>query len=233
MRPIIGITVAGTPDPQGRPEYARHGVTRGYADAVAAAGGCPILVPPPADAGIIAGLIDGWLIPGGDDIPGAFYGQDTHPEARTEDPERISLEQALFAAVRPDLPILGICYGCQLLNVLNGGTLHQHLPDVVGHEGHSGGAMQDYRLVEGSLAARSLGTAAPQGRSYHHQAVDQVADSLRAAGWSEDGTLEALEDASGRWRLGIQWHPERTLDDAGSRALFAAFIEEARRARKE
>jgi gamma-glutamyl-gamma-aminobutyrate hydrolase PuuD len=228
MKPIIGVTLSSTPDPQGRPEMLRHSITRGYADCIAAAGGTPILIPPQAEPKRVLEFIDGWLIPGGDDLPGSLFGQETHPAASLEDPARIALEQAMFRLARPEMPILGICYGCQLINVLKGGALHQHLPDVLGHGEHSGGTMQSYEIEDG-LTARSLGQRQVNGKSYHHQGVSQPAPGMKIVGRAADGAVEAIEDESGRWLLGVQWHPERTPDDSHCQNLFSAFVAEAAR----
>jgi putative glutamine amidotransferase len=227
MKPIIGITV----EPTGKPDDVR---TRGdvklnlnYIQAVSDAGGVPLLIPPYADAETVIPLLDGLLFPGGDDIDPARYGQEQHPSNQLQDPLRFESESALYKAAPADLPILGICYGCQVLNVLQGGSLHQHLPDVFDSEPHTGGVVQEYRITEGSKAAESLGATSVTGKSYHHQGVDRPGTDVTVTGWASDGTVEALEVDSRDWAVGVQWHPERTLDDSAMRNLFSSFVKRA------
>jgi putative glutamine amidotransferase len=134
-------------------------------------------------------------------------------------------------ALERDMPVLGICRGMQVLNVACGGTLHQHLPELVGHEDHRrvlgsfDGADHDVRLAPGSLAARAAGEELHATKSHHHQGVDRVGDGLVVTGWAQlDELPEALELERNRFALGVQWHPEA---DERSR-LIAALVEEAR-----
>jgi gamma-glutamyl-gamma-aminobutyrate hydrolase PuuD len=227
-KPLIGITVDckyNPEDPRTRGELQLHW---NYADAVGTCGGVPILIPPMADMEAVAKIIHGWLIPGGDDIDAKEFGEETHPKAELQDPARFAGESALMRSVSRDLPILGICYGCQFLNVVQGGTLIQHLPDVVGHGTHSGGTMQGYELDATSKLANIVDADTMEGKSYHHQAVAKVAQGLKVVGKSEDGTIEALESTERPWMIGVQWHPERTIEDPATRRLFEAFISAAR-----
>ena len=130
----------------------------------------------------------------------------------------------MYTQLPSDLPIFGICYGCQFLNVKRGGTLIQHVPDVVGHEEHSGGTMQKYSLLESSVLARSAIASSIEGKSYHHQAVDAVAEGLVVSARAKDGTIEAIEDQTKPFWVGVQWHPERTPEDPVTQNLFKAFI---------
>ncbi|MBS1716519.1 MAG: gamma-glutamyl-gamma-aminobutyrate hydrolase family protein [Armatimonadetes bacterium] len=228
MKPIIGIT----PEPKPEPENAR---TRGriylnwnYADAVVQAGGVPVIIPPQADVREVAKFLHGWLIPGGYDIDPKQFGQAPHSANELQDPSRYELESRLFNALDPNVPVLGICYGCQVLNVLRGGDLVQHIPDELGHNGHDSGDFEPIEVEAGTKLAAITGTKT-RGRSYHHQAVGQVGKGLKVSATSEDGIIEAIEATDRPWMVAVQWHPERSLEDAESRKLFQEFVEQARR----
>ncbi len=224
MKPIIGISV----DCERKPEDARTGGTLSlnwnYAQAVTEAGGVPILIPPTADMEAVAKIIDGWIIPGGLDIDAKHFGQENHPEVKLQDPARFDAESRLYKAVDSTLPFLGICYGCQFLNIQRGGSLIQHLPDVEGSVPHTGGVLQDYDVKADSGLGSVIGSAAIAGKSYHHQAVDEVGNGLEVVARSSDGTIEALEDSNHPWLVGVQWHPERTLEDPKTRRIFESFV---------
>ena len=204
-----------------------------YADSVRAAGGVPLLLPPGAEnvdeaAATALPALHGLVLTGGADVAPELYGarrDDRTDPARTD---RDAWEIALVrAAMRLDLPVLAICRGIQVLNVALGGTLIQHLPDVVGHHGHRGD-VGDYtehsvRLQDGSELAGIYGTN-PTVPTHHHQAVDRLAGGLRAVGWTPDGTVEAVTGDGAGWVRGVQWHPEV----AGGQALFAAFVDVCR-----
>ena len=234
VRPVIGI-----PTPV---EHARWGpwdrevvlLARDYVHAVQRAGGLAVLLPPDAEAAqapdLVLDRVDALLLAGGVDVDPAAYGAAPHPETGPTRPERDRFELALTRrALERDLPLLAICRGMQVLNVARGGTLHQHLPDLVGHEDHRRvrGAFGDHdvRLEPGSLAARAAGEARHPTKSHHHQAIDRLGDGLRVTGWAvQDELPEALEDPSARFALGVQWHPEA---DAESR-IVGALVAEAR-----
>ena len=218
MKPLIAISVDVDPEP------LRFSLRWNYAEQVALAGGNPLLISPLTDLEPLIGLIDGWLIPGGEDMDSVHFGQELHAKARLQHPARWENESRLYEQLPSDLPILGICYGCQFLNVKRGGTLIQHVPDVVGHEEHSGGTMQKYSLLESSVLARSAMASSIEGKSYHHQAVDAMADGLVVSARAQDGTIEAIEDQSKAFWVGVQWHPERTPEDVATQNLFRAFI---------
>lgn len=203
-------------------------VKSNYADQVALAGGCPIIIPPSADMKQIAGLIDGWLLPGGNDMDASHFGEANHEKVMLQEPERYLMESELLKEVSADLPILGICYGCQFLNVAFGGSLIQHLGDKVS-TAHDQGDLQSYVLDPGSLAERALGATMVKGKSYHHQAVGKVGNGVIATGHHEDGTIEAIEVPNRHWVLGVQWHPERTPDDQESINVFRSFVQAAAR----
>jgi putative glutamine amidotransferase len=240
-RPVIGLCTAL--------ERARWSVwdqeavllPRNYVDAVQAAGGLAMLVPPdPALARAPNELLDhldGLILAGGADIDPASYGAVAHPETVGTVPERDRFEMAILrAAIERDLPVLAICRGMQVLNVVLGGSLHQHLPESHGHHKHrrvSGtfdGADHDVALRDGSLAARLVGDRVHHTKSHHHQGVDRVGDGLVVSGWSEfDSLPEAIEMPDKRFALGVQWHPE--ADE--SSPLIAALVAEAAGARDD
>jgi gamma-glutamyl-gamma-aminobutyrate hydrolase PuuD len=181
---------------------------------------------------VVAGL-DGVVVTGGPDVDPARYGAARHPQTGRPRPERDGWEVALcLAALARDLPLLAICRGVQVLNVAQGGTLHQHLPEVVEHSRHrvAPGHMESnaVTLASGSLTASILGTST-QGLCHHHQAIDRLGDGLRAVGRAADGTIEALEAEGKTFAVGVQWHPE---DDPGDDRLFRALVDAALRCRR-
>jgi gamma-glutamyl-gamma-aminobutyrate hydrolase PuuD len=227
--PLIGLTSYA--------ENARWAVWEGkaavvgwvYVDAIHRAGGRCILIPP-AMHGIerILDGIDGLCLAGGSDVEPTRYGEDRHPATERSQQERDEAELALVqGALGRNMPMLGICRGIQVMNVARGGTLIQHLPDTPAGENHREvvGVFSDHPvdIATGSRLEEILGRIAPV-KSHHHQATDQVGEGLVPVAWAEDGTIEALEDPSKRFALGVQWHPEEG-DDL---ALFSTLVEEAR-----
>lgn len=223
-KPLIAITVESRRDSENPRTGGKMELNWNYAQMIADAGGLPLVVPPVADMAEVAKVADGWLIPGGDDLDSALWGEPLHPKASIQDGSRYEAERGLFDALDPKTPVLGICYGCQVINVLRGGSLNQHVPDEVGHEEHAGGTMQAYAVDEGSLLAQSTGATRIEGRSYHHQAIGRVAEGLKVVAKAEDGTVEAVEATDRPWLVGVQWHPERTPDDQATRQLFERFV---------
>ena len=207
----------------------------GYIAAVQRAGGMALLLPPDEqlerDPDEVLDLIDGLILAGGADIDPATYGAEPHAETRNTVPRRDTFEIALARrAIERDLPLLGICRGMQLINVAQGGTLLQHLPEVYGHHEHRralgtfDGADHDVRLEPGSLASRAADEEVHGTKSHHHQGVDRLGEGLRVTGWSVvDELPEAVELPEKRFALGVQWHPEA---DEHSQ-LIAALVEEA------
>ena len=226
MKPLIAITAGvaenkRTGDPEGLITLSRD-----YSRRVIAAGGVPVIVPPDADVSSLKDVIDGWLIPGGDDFDAALWGEETHPEANLGPKDRLNTEIDLYKNAPSDLPIFGICYGAQFVNIMQGGTIDQHLPDTLGHDNHRGDPVHAYRITPESQVGKIFGPTA-RGKSWHHQAVGKVGNDLKAVAWHEDGTIEAIESTGKRWFIGLQWHPERT-DVPESDLPFQAFIEAAR-----
>lgn len=229
-RPLIGLTCYR--------EQARWGVwgqladllPSAYADAVTAAGGVPVLLPPvtPYDdaAPAVLARLDGLIVSGGADVGPARYDEQPHPRTTSWREDRDAWELALLAAAPPDLPVLGVCRGMQVMAVAAGGTLEQHVPDVVGHEGHSPGGDvfgdTTIRLAPGSRLAGLLETSAPV-RCHHHQAV-RTHPGFEPVAWADDGLLEAMEAPGPGFRVAVQWHPEVAADGG----LFTGLVEAAR-----
>jgi gamma-glutamyl-gamma-aminobutyrate hydrolase PuuD len=207
-----------------------------YADAIQAAGGVPMLLPPAASGDRLVAAaesaldgLDGLVLSGGADVDPAQYGAERDPETGPARTDRDEWEVALVAAaLRRDLPLLGVCRGMQVLAVALGGTLTQHLPDVVGDASHrpviGEHGLHPVRLSEGSRIAAILGDRA-EVATYHHQAVETLPDGVVAGGWAVDGTIEAFEVRDATWAIGVQWHPEVCKPDvADGGALFKAFV---------
>jgi gamma-glutamyl-gamma-aminobutyrate hydrolase PuuD len=234
MRPLIGITTYAQPAVSWGPWTLPSAlVPLSYIAAVERAGGRPLLVPPVADAvDETLDVLDGIVFSGGDDLDPGSYGAEAHPETRGTAPQRDDAELALLsAALERDLPVLAVCRGSQILNVARGGDLVQHLPEVVGHEGHrpTPGTFAEHgvTVADGSRLAGLLdGDHAPV-KSHHHQGYGRIGEGLREVAWAEDGTVEALEDPSKRFALGVLWHPEEGEDAK----LFEALVAEARAVR--
>jgi putative glutamine amidotransferase len=242
MSPVIGITT-----------YEDRAAWRGwdaraallpyvYVDAVRAAGGRAVLLPPGGDQReareTVAGL-DGLVVSGGPDVDPARYGAARHPKTQPPVVARDAWDLAVTAsALELAVPLLAICRGMQILNVCRGGTLHQHIEDLVGHVRHDGPkhgfGQHSVQVAEGSLLASIL----PSGAffdvpTHHHQAVDLVGDGLRAVAWEEDGLIEAVEAGPSAlgglsgFVVGVQWHPEQGTDPRLFTALAAAAAERA------
>ena len=229
MRPVVGVTTLIESARFGTWDAPSALVPMSYVRAIEHAGGRPLLVPP-SDDGVEETLsaVDALVFSGGADVDPTVYGSDAHPETSPVRPERDRGELALLeAALARDMPVLAVCRGSQVLNVVRGGDLVQHLPDIVGHDRHKHTpgvfADHDVELNEESRLAAILGERAPV-KSHHHQGYGRIGQGLREAAWADDGTVEALEDPSKRFALGVLWHPEEGEDFA----LFKALVEEAR-----
>lgn len=205
-----------------------------YTDSVIAAGGVVLALPPqpptPEAVERVLDAVDGLIITGGKDVDAQLYGQQPHPENDAPRPDRDAWEIALVrAAIARDLPFLGICRGLQVLNVALGGTLIQHLPDVIGSNRYSYGnaefADNPVLTVPGTRLAGMLGPSLTV-KSYHHQALDRVADGLTVSARGDDGVVQAVDIDGARFGVAVQWHPEETQHDL---RLFAALIEAAAR----
>jgi putative glutamine amidotransferase len=234
-KPLIGITTYVVPAKWSYWDLEAALVPADYVRAVENAGGRALLVPPSKDAveETLDGL-DGLVFSGGSDLDPELYGQEAHAETFGIVRERDDSELGLLkGALERDMPVLAICRGSQVLNVARGGDLVQHLPEVVGHEQHKHnppGVFADHgvELVEGSRVGRLLGDHAPV-KSHHHQGFGRIGEGLQVAARADDGTVEAVEDPSRRFAVGVLWHPEAGEDFA----LFQGLVEEARRYAEE
>ena len=228
MRPIIGITTYVEPATWGVwRDLPTTLVPHDYVAAVTMAGGRAVLVPPDDQDDDVLRILDGLVLSGGADLDPASYGQETHPHTVIR-PDRDKAEISLVRrALDQDMPVLGVCRGMQLLAITAGGHLHQHLPDVLGHEKHRPApgvyGEHDASFVPGSRIAALMGDDVAV-HCFHHQGVAD-AGSLRVTGRTEDGLAEAVEDPDRRFVLGVQWHPEVIRD----RRLFGALVEASRR----
>jgi putative glutamine amidotransferase len=220
-------------------DTAREGVNAAYVQAVLAAGGLPLILPPAigaARAGQALEAIDALLLSGGEDIDPQLYGALPSPRLGPIDPARDLFELALLAGARQRaMPILGICRGLQLINVGLGGTLWQDLPSerpgVVNHDPRSARSARTHtvRVDPETRTRTAVGADAFLVNSFHHQGVRDLAGGLVATGWSEDGLVEALEGDDERWLLAVQWHPEEMHGEPASpdMALFRTFVQAA------
>ena len=234
-RPIIGITSYAQPARWGAWELKAALVPYDYVESVERAGGRALVVPPSVD-GVDETLdvLDGVVFSGGIDIDPDTYGADRDEKTDPAQAHRDAGEMALLRrALERDVPTLAICRGFQLLNVVRGGDLVQHLPDTVGHEGHREvlGAFSEHavEVKSGTRLSEIIGARHDGVQSSHHQGVGSVGEGLVETAWAEDGSLEGLEDPDRRFAVGVLWHPEMEED----KRLFEALVAEARRYRAE
>jgi len=230
----IGVTTYLEPVVMGLWNRPGSMLPRVYSDCVIAAGAAVVTLPPqPPTVEVVERVldsVDGLMLTGGKDVDAALYGQEAHPENDAPRPDRDAWEIALVrAAIARDLPVLGICRGLQVLNVALGGTLIQHLPDVIGSNRYSyGGAVfadNPVLTVAGTRTAELLGERLTV-KSYHHQALDRVAEGLTVTAHGDDGIIQAVEIDGMSFGLAVQWHPEESPDDL---RLFEALVAASRR----
>ena len=207
-----------------------------YATAVQAAGAIAVILPPDpevtGDPDRLLDRIDALLLAGGSDIDPASYGAEPGPETTGARAERDRFEIALLRrAIERDMPALGICRGMQVLNVVRGGTIDQHIPESLGgsvvHR-EVPGTFSDHEVEidSGSLAARAAGGERVEVKSHHHQGVDRLGEGLIVTGRSSgDGLVEAIELPESTYALGVLWHPEEDVRSS----VIASLVEEARR----
>jgi putative glutamine amidotransferase len=242
-KPLLGLTTYLQQAQTGVWDVQASFLPAIYMEGVNLAGGTAVLLPPqPVDAAdrVLDGL-DGLIVTGGRDVDPACYGQQRHPA--TDEPvqanrERDAWEVALIrGAIRRGMPVLGICRGAQVLNVALGGTLHQHLPDVVGNTRHQHGnavfSTSAVRIVPGTRLAGLIGESSDV-QCYHHQSIDRLGEGLVVSAQADDEVVEAVEIPSGageptghpseNFVLAVQWHPEERLDDV---RLFVAVVQAA------
>jgi putative glutamine amidotransferase len=234
MLPLIGVSTYVADVAWSNWERRAAVLPASYFELVAAAGGRPLLVPPTstapdgpeAGADQVVDVLDGLVLTGGGDVDPAAYGEDPDPEVGGVNPVRDASERALLAAaLQADLPVLAICRGCQVLNVYLGGTLHQHLPDVIGNLDHRKVAMQfedvDVVTEPGTRTAAVFGPTTTV-RCSHHQAIRDLGRDLVVTARAGDGVIEAVELPSAHFVLAVQWHPEEAMDQRPFDALVRA-----------
>jgi putative glutamine amidotransferase len=241
-RPQIGITLTLDDRERWREGRAYHYIDRSYADAVSAAGGIPLQLPIQSDPAAVVDSLDGLLLPGGDDFPadGSFpNGMSDEIRLDLVSPEQLAFDEALFeAASSHAIPILGICYGMQLMARIRNGVLDIHLPsqrpDVDCHK-LPPDARHPIRIEPDSRLADIIGSETCDVNSLHQQAVRQVGPEHRVVARSSDGVIEAIEGSStntNAWEIGVQWHPEKMAENSSQR-LFHSFVEACRRLENE
>jgi putative glutamine amidotransferase len=234
-RPLIGITM--------RLEQStrRFYLGRDYCEAIFAAGGSPVhipLIPEKSFIDEIVSRLDGVLLPGCDSDPDpALYGEDPHPKLGMVVPEKDATDLLVIAAAELQaIPIFGICYGMQILNVSRGGSLIQDINSQVENANkHDQGIPRErnshrIRIENGSLLAELAANETVSVNSHHHQAVREVGNGMKATSWTSDGVIESIEDVETRPIFAVQWHPELSWQrDLVSKGLFERFVGNCRR----
>jgi gamma-glutamyl-gamma-aminobutyrate hydrolase PuuD len=226
---VIGITTYLVPAAWGAWNMEAALVPANYVRAVTAAGGAPLLVPPGSSLPETLAVVDGLVFSGGSDLDPELYAAEAHPETNGVIRERDDFELDLMrAALERDVPMLAICRGSQVLNIALGGDLEQHVPDRVGTDVHKevNGVFADHdvEVLEGTRLASLIGDR-HDVKSHHHQGFGRLGSGLREAARAQDGTVEALEDTTRRFTLGVLWHPEAGEDMTLFRGLVAEAAE--------
>jgi putative glutamine amidotransferase len=245
MTPLIGVTTSEVrlaeqvhQTPQGEPPRREMALGLTYLQAIEAAGGLPVVIPP-LELEAVEPLLDrfsGICLSGGPDLDPDSYHERRDPNLGPVEPEldRFELELARRADSRA-LPILAICRGQQALNVARGGTLHQHLPDRPGttieHRQRQPGdrVTHSVDVAPGSRLVRLMRRRKARVNSFHHQAVNRLGSGLRAVAWSPDGVIEGIEAPGREFLVGVQWHAETLAARRAHAALFAGLVEAAGR----
>jgi putative glutamine amidotransferase len=207
-----------------------------YMEALEAAGAIPVILAPlpPREIAPLLDRLDGVCLSGGPDLDPRSYGGGDHPELGPHERDVDEFEIALVRAVqRRGLPLLAICRGLQVLNVARGGTLVQHLPDIVGpdveHRQRDSARVVTHAVdvQSGSTLHALMEDQRPLVNSFHHQAVDRIGSGLRAVAWADDGVVEGLETRSGPFTVGVQWHAECLVERQEHAALFSGLVDAA------
>lgn len=244
LYPIIGITMYG------KNLEGDYCLQSSYVKAVRDAGGIPLLLPPgDLHPCIILSKIDGLILAGGGDIDPQIYDGKFHPTIYAVDPERDRFEIALAKlAISRNIPILGICRGLQVLNVVEGGDLVAHVPDCYGmaiaHRNDKSiedpdstiqakkpatkGTIHKVEVQPNSKVAIALGVISTEVTSWHHQAIQNVAPNWHIVAKSPDGVIEAIEHKTHPWAIAVQWHPEMACNDLRQQGLFQALVKAAK-----
>jgi putative glutamine amidotransferase len=241
---LIGVTTSEVrraetvePTPEGEPP--RHEMALGltYMRAIEAAGGLPVVIPP-LDLALVEPLLDrisAICLSGGPDVHPDSYGAEPDEHLGPTEPDLDRFELAIASAAdQREMPLLAICRGAQALNIVRGGTLVQHLPDV-----HPGGEIDHRQRIPGdqpshhvqidpaSRLAATIDASELGVNSFHHQAIDRVGRGLTATAWADDGTIEAIEDPARDFMIGVQWHAELLVHRREELSLFTSFVEVA------
>ena len=205
-----------------------------YHEAILTAGGIPLLLPPLPDSDLesVLNRLDGIVLIGGDDYSPSLYGESIHPSVEVMDSQRETFDLALINHLmkKPDMPVLGLCGGVQLMNIAFGGSLIQdiatELPDsTVKHRGEPGWKAKDWHEVQFQKGSKLIEIYKKQRLNVptaHHQGLKAIGKGLQSSAVTDDGVVEALEATSHRFMIGVQWHPERDL--VGNQPLFQAFL---------
>jgi putative glutamine amidotransferase len=240
MKPLIGVTTSelrpgelATLRCHGEPPHAEMALGITYVRAIEAAGGIPVVMPPlaPADVPALVARLDGLLLSGGPDLAPEAYGAAPHAELGRTETHLDAFEYAVVRqALRHRLPILGVCRGAQALNVARGGTLCQHLPDVVGGQvahrqrDDARRTTHSVEVLPGTRLSEVLGAGSLPVNSFHHQAVERLGRGLRVAARAPDGTIEAVEDPRRPFVVAVQWHAEMLADAVPHGSLFGELV---------
>jgi putative glutamine amidotransferase len=229
QRPLIGLDCGY----EANEKYEARDQIRMYAPyyrALISAGALPVVIPVIDDRSLLSeylDVLDGFVFTGGLDIPAVAYGQERHPRTEECHPKRFAYDKRLAELVlQRDIPVLAICMGQQLINVVYGGTLIQHIETEIQHTRVEPGLDRFHSVTveEDSLLHRILGARELEVNSSHHQAVDRLAPGLRVLARAPDGIVEAVQMTDKRFFIGVQWHPERLMDRPEQQQLFEAFV---------
>jgi len=242
-RPLIGVTTSEVrraesidPTPRSDPPRLEMALGLPYLRAIEAAGALPLVIPPLALDAIepLLDRLDGMCLSGGPDLDPEAYGARPHAELGPIEPDLDRFELAI--ARRADsrqMPILAICRGMQALNVVRGGTLHQHIPDLPGvipHRQREPGDVptHDVRICDGTRLERALGVSELDVNSFHHQAIERLGEDLEETATASDGTVEGVEDPTRPYVVGVQWHAEAMSARETEARLFQSFVDACR-----
>lgn len=230
-RPVIGLTSYVEQAKWGAWDTRAVVVPWVYVESIQSAGARVVILPPDSVDSDVLDRLDALVMAGGADVDASLYGAEPHATADVPRTDRDSGEITAYRGARErDVPVLGICRGMQVMAVAEGGSLNQHLPDLVGDARHREalGTFSHHgaTFTPGTLAASLVGANEATVNSSHHQSVADPG-TLTVTGWADDGTIETVEDPTARFVLGVQWHPEQAGDDVSAR-LFGALVTAAR-----